>query len=508
MAPRGKANAEVDAAQQLPEQQAKIVKKRAPRNIQGLAEAKAAAKMTFAEWKEHQVGMDEQWPVPAYMRGQKCTTRYHDETYAVVTRWQNETRIQYRPHAKAPGTKSHVRYEAYSQATTVGEALAAGTLPADWCWDYEKGFLKVLGPVRDEPIDTSKITDESVLTDVDKAIEYWYRRELARNLGLKVTDLSVGKGCSETTPMRAHRLVAQRNAKHRLEAAENEGRSVTAEEVRLTLQEWGFAKNVTRENVRPEGQEYVFSDTMGLLRDRQGDIHLTPSTKSYPEIVQLLNKYLSDRLPAEMAGFSWTTLNLNCNYSAKLHRDGNNFGPSFLAAFGDFEGGQLNAWPEDDRHVDKLEDLKDQDKVQCDMNKGIVLFNGNCGHSVESFTGQRFSVVYFTVGCFDKAPEECKQGLRDLGMSYPKPTEDRYALLRAPRGYTALSKGDAKKDREAMPAIRFFPHEHVEAAVKPSAPTPQKKQAAAKQLTPNKQPGKRERTAAETTSSKRCRAAA
>jgi hypothetical protein len=450
--------------------------------------------------------MDEQWPLPPYMKGEKGSTLYRDETYAVVTRWQADTRIQYRPHAKAPGSKSHVRYEEYSQATTVGETLAAGTLPADWCWDYERGFLKVLGPIRDEPLDTSKVPDESVLTDVDKAIEYWYRRELARNLGLKLEDLSVGKGGGESVPMRAHRLVAQRNAKQRLEAAEREGRSITAEEVRLTLQEWGFAKNVTRENVRPEGQEYVFSDTVGLLRDRTGDIHLTASTK-YPEVVRLLNKYLSDRLPAEMAGFAWTTLNLNCNYAAKLHRDGNNFGPSFLAAFGDFQGGQLNAWPEDDRQVDKLEDLKDKDKVQYDMSKGLVLFNGNCGHGVEAFTGTRFSVVYFTVGCFDKASEECKQGLRDLGMTYPKPDEDRYAFLRAPRGYTALSRGGVKKDGGSLPPVRFFPHEHLE-AVKSNGPTPQKKEAAAKQLTPAKQPGKRGRVTSETTSSKRSRVAA
>jgi len=183
---------------------------------------------------------------------------------------------------------------------------------------------------------------------------------------------------------------------------------------------------------------------------------------------------------------------LNCNYAAKLHRDGNNFGPSFLAAFGDFEGGELNAWPDDDRQTDKLEDLKDEDKVQLEMNKGLVLFNGNCGHSVEDFTGQRFSVVYFTIGCFSKASEECKQELRDLGMSYPLAMEDRYALLRAPRGYSASSKdvsnkGDAAKEEEAKPAVRFLPLNELE-AIKQDVSTPQKKQAPAKPPTPDKEP--------------------
>jgi len=488
MAPK----ARVDAAASVQPLRLEIgeVRQRKPRSQAGRAEAKAAAKMNSVEWKELQVGMDEQWPLPQYMNGERGSTKFREETYYTVTRWQTETRIQYRPHAKAPGSKSHIRYEEYSKATTVGEALALGTWPVDWCWDYERGFIKILGPIRDEPIDTSKITDESILTDVDRAIEYWYRRELARNFGLSLKDLSVGRGSSESIPMRAHRLVAQRGAKQRLEAADRECRRITAEDVRLTLQEWGFAKNASRENVRPEGQEYVFSDTVGLLRDRQGDIHVTSSAKSYPEVVRLLNKYLSDHMPAEMAGFKWTSLNLNCNYAAKLHRDGSNFGPSFLAAFGDFEGGQLNAWPDDDRHVDKLEHLKDEDKVQLDMKKGIVLFNGNSGHSVEPFTGQRFSVVYFTAGCFDKAPEECKQELRDLGMVYPLPTEDRYALLSPPRGYSALGRGEARREEEALPAIRFFPFEDRE-TMKLKSPVPRKRAAAVKKPKPDKGPGKR-----------------
>lgn len=39
---------------------------------------------------------------------------------------------------------------------------------------------------------------------------------------------------------------------------------------------------------------------MGLIRDRIGDIHITAASKTYPEVVQVINKYLSDRLPADM----------------------------------------------------------------------------------------------------------------------------------------------------------------------------------------------------------------
>merc|ERR1719240_1024079 len=86
---------------------------------------------------------------------------YRDQTYEIVTRWMTKTKIQLRPHAKAPGSKSHVRYEKYSKAKTVGEMLALGCYPMDWCFDYEHGFIKVLGPVREEAIDPSKVQDEA-----------------------------------------------------------------------------------------------------------------------------------------------------------------------------------------------------------------------------------------------------------------------------------------------------------------------------------------------------------
>ena len=54
---------------------------------------------------------------------------YQQKTYEIVTRWTAETKIAYRPHAKAPGSKSHIRYEKYARAKTVGEALKLGSLP-------------------------------------------------------------------------------------------------------------------------------------------------------------------------------------------------------------------------------------------------------------------------------------------------------------------------------------------------------------------------------------------
>lgn len=443
------------AGQELPPEQI--------RGHAGKEEAKALAVMTSEEWKAAQEGMKEQWPQPQYMLNDpqpgRPHTSYRDETYEIITRWMAETKIEYRPHAKSPGSKSHVRYEKYSKARTVGEALELGSWPCDWCWDYERGFIKATGPFRDEPIDPVFTFDDKALTPVDKAVYSWSLKELAKRCGLKLQDLRDDKNAGESAIMRAHRLVAQRTAKAALLAAKAEGRRVTDDEVTRTLQEWSFARNANRNNVMPDGRDWVWSDTLGLMRDRIGSIHITRATGKYPEVVELLDKWLTDRLPADQKHFKWTSLNLNKNYCAKAHRDGNNFGPSMIAAFGGFKGGQLNYWPEDNKEQ-PLETVTTKPREQLDLGAGLALFNGNCAHSVEPFQGkERFSVVYFTASCHARVHAEDYEALCQVGMYYPNKDEDPHRLLRAPLGYSGKDKPSSK-----LPAFRHWTRAELEVA--------------------------------------------
>merc|ERR1719203_426724 len=126
--------------------------------------------------------MDAKWPLPDYMQGIKGVNSYKEETYSLVTCWTEDTKIQYRPHAKSPGSKSHLRYEIYSNAKTVGEALAFGSYPQDWCWDYERGFIQVVeSTMRDEPLMPEE-EQEGVFTDVDHVVMKWAKLEVARSL--------------------------------------------------------------------------------------------------------------------------------------------------------------------------------------------------------------------------------------------------------------------------------------------------------------------------------------
>ena len=410
-------------------------------DLKGLKAAKAATTMTTEMWRKSQVGMKQKWPQPEYMdvphpEG-KGGTSYRDETFSVVTCFSEDTRIAYRPHAKAPGSKSHVRYEKYSKSKTVGQALKNGSWPADWCWDIERGFLKVLGPVRDEPFDMSEVQHESEMTEVDRAVMNWCRKELAKRFGLDIKDLSTERGAGESILMRAHRLVAQREAKKILADCDKKKRAVSDEDLTRVLNMWGFAKNVTRLNVMKEDMKFVWSDTLGLLRDRCGDIHLTKPTHGYPEMVQLMSQWLTDRLPStEAHQFKWTSFNVNKNYAGKIHRDGNNFGPSMISAFGDFTGGTLNYYPHDDGKiaVEKLEANSKHQADKLDLKTGLALFNGNSAHSVDDFVGNRYSIVYFTLGCHAKMKQEDRKQLESMGVATPKPDEDPYKIIRAPIG--------------------------------------------------------------------------
>merc|ERR1719330_2303643 len=114
---------------------------------------------------------------------------------------------------------------------------------------------------------------------------------------------------------------------------------------------------------------------------------ITVGSKRYPEFTQLLCRWLRERCPAELQQeFAFTSININKNYAGKLHRDGNNSGPSFIKAFGDFTGGELNYWPSDDRKT-PLEDFsdKDKDKVTANIKDNLMLFDGNRGHCVSKF---------------------------------------------------------------------------------------------------------------------------
>jgi len=368
---------------------------------------------------------------------------YCDEAYNEVMTWTEKTKIAYAPNRKSG--KSFHRYGKYMKAKTVGEALTLGSYPLDLLFDYEKRLLKATGgPKRKQPPDTSAeamskeerkklCRTDIVLASMYAKWQMWKHtfkaldehgmtREQLKQMN-KDQDPEGGK---DSIVVAIGRREAQQKAKEILAAAGS--RKITDYDVLECLRLWGFKENTNRGNVMPEGAKFVHSDTVGLIKMSTCErTLLTVGTKRYPEFTQLITRWLRERLPSELKQeFAYTSININKNYAGKLHRDGNNVGPSFIKAFGDFTNGELNYWPSDSGKGE-LESLKDKDKVKLNIRDNLMLFDGNRGHFVDPFKGERYSLVFFSIRTWNKAPKAEADAARKCGIPVPTAKSMAYA---------------------------------------------------------------------------------
>mmetsp|Transcript_19346 Transcript_19346/g.56213 ORF Transcript_19346/g.56213 Transcript_19346/m.56213 type:complete len:711 (+) Transcript_19346:72-2204(+) len=374
-----------------------------------------------------------------------CT--YARETYLEVLSWLDNTPIKYAPNPKQKQSKSFVRYAKYSKAKTVGEALRLGTYYLDLLFDFEHGHLRAAGgPKRSGLVDPNKSAWDDTWTKTDKVLSRMHNKwiqwsktfEVADRLGVDRRNLTSNKQGGLSVELHATRIEAEVMSKLILETADTERQPVTDADVLHVLRLWGFRQNVTRQNVMREGVEWVNSDTLGLLAGYDGTVSVNGATRFYPSVTKLVCRWLKDHLPAELSDrFVFTSINVNKGYAAKLHRDGNNEGPSMIRAFGEFTGGRLHYWPEDDKTKATLDTLKDEDKLTIDLTKNLLLFDGCRGHAVEDFEGERFTIVYFSIGRAHKASEADRQLLRDVGVPFPDTASmaSTKAMLSPPLGY-------------------------------------------------------------------------
>ena len=203
------------------------------------------------------------------------------------------------------------------------------------------------------------------------------------------------------------------------------------------LRLWRFKPNKSRKNVIPDGAPFVYSETIGLVRSRTGRIAMTEITRTYENVFKLLCRWLVDNSPSAQYPFPFTSISVNYDYGAKAHRDGNNLGVSLTKSFGDFAGGQLLYWGEDDG-LSLVEKLREQDARSIDTRHGMLLFDGRRAHAVAPFQGERYSLVFFTIQHYGEARRADVESLVRCSLNWPTEDALRYyaGLLGAPKGYT------------------------------------------------------------------------
>lgn len=386
---------------------------------------------------------------------------YCDRAYNEVMTWTDKTKIAYAPNKKSG--KSFFRYGKYMKAKTVGDSLALGSFGLDLLFDFEKGLLwSIGGPKRKSPPEVHKKTKEerSQLNRTDILLGKMYAKWKMWKANFKALDehgmtrgelknmnkAQDAEGGTDSILVAIGRREAQQEAARILKDAKADGnRPITDDDVLRCLRLWGFKENQNRGNVMPEGATFVHSDTIGLIKMSTCERTLvTCGTKRYPEFTLLLTKWLKDNMPAEFEKeFAYTSININKNYAGRLHRDGNNAGPSLIKAFGDFRGGELNYWPEDDKKLE-LDKFDQKKRISLDIKKNLMLFDGNRGHYVNDFQGERYSLVFFSLRTWHKVPKQDMDDAVRCGVPVPNKASMTYmnGLLGTARndGYRAWPK--------------------------------------------------------------------
>ena len=213
------------------------------------------------------------------------------------------------------------------------------------------------------------------------------------------------------------------------------GCAISDYKVLQVLRLWKFTENVTRVNVMPRDAAFVLSDTLGLVSTRTGVVSASRLTRRYPAVFEILSLWLRQSWPLAPR-FPFTSISVNYNYAARMHRDSNNVGTSLTRAFGEFRGGSLRYWGEDDGCL-SFEELGQQFlPTALETGKALCLFDGRRAHAVEPFDGERYSLVFFCMSAFARAREDVLSFVSSLGAHIPTSS----ASLRAIH-YLAPAKG-------------------------------------------------------------------
>jgi len=359
--------------------------------------------------------------------------KFNATSYDFISRFTGKTRIKYAPNPKTLGSKSFDRYAKYQHAKTVAEALKH-CKPADLLWEYERGYLQVLGgPMADKPACMSPPSDDPTIKILSKfrgpqgssiKMDPEVRAKLEAlakeyDMDLDQINEEAGKQCnSESADIQTARILANEMARRKLAT----GKKLRDADVVDVLSVWGFPENDSRINVLPEGVQTVHSDTLGILRIRDGTYRVFDPATRYEHVTKVLCQWFLTNKGSDIPDdFGFTGININHNYAGKRHRDNGNEGPSAIKAIGKFTGGKLNYFPMDVKKPGRRDvtALEPKESIPMDLSKRFVLFNGNNAHGVQSFKGNRFSLVFFTTSKFFKIGGKETETLRRLGFKVP-----------------------------------------------------------------------------------------
>jgi hypothetical protein len=130
------------------------------------------------------------------------------------------------------------------------------------------------------------------------------------------------------------------------------------------------------------------SQTFGLVNKRCQPVDYSRQCWVRPKLYYHLQQFA-----AKYVDISWTSITVNQNYRCSPHRDKGNYDESFLVAFGSYTGGDL---------LIHEGDLSGSHDIYC---KPFKTDFSKVLHSVDHFTGNRYSLVFYKLKA-TKMPKE------------------------------------------------------------------------------------------------------
>ena len=162
------------------------------------------------------------------------------------------------------------------------------------------------------------------------------------------------------------------------------------------LRETNFPLNHSRRNVMKKGQTTYEGFVLGRInlipywaKKKGHKQELSVRTKDpkfkplYKNTRLLMDMHIKEHDPK----FKYTTIQYNRNHKCAKHKDGRNVGVSYIIGLGDYTGGELIVFDENDKNPKKH-----------DIRNKFYSFNGSKHfHVTAPFQGERYTMVFFNV---------------------------------------------------------------------------------------------------------------
>ena len=182
-----------------------------------------------------------------------------------------------------------------------------------------------------------------------------------------------------------------------------------------------------RPNVTPVAGKPVTGFCLGAVYVL-GGVGMATSNVSlaFPALTKCITAWVRGSLPDK--DFPFSSIQINYNYMARKHVDGNNIGPSYIIAIGPHSGGGL--WTAD-QYVHSVDATDGSAVVKSGGGPTVLdakgewrLFNGNAEHATEDvgpLPGRsdymRVSVIVFSNSSYNKLPSYTVEEMKDLGFT-------------------------------------------------------------------------------------------